>query len=71
MLYEKATTDKKHKILPYLVLFYMLILCFVHIEECRNRMLPGKYPYVYVDGIYLKRNRGGEFENVSILAFLS
>ena len=33
----------------------------------RNRKLSGKYPYVYVDGIYLKRNWGGEFENVSIL----
>ena len=40
---------------------------YVHIEEWRNRKLPGKYPYVYVDGIYLKRNWGGEFENVSIL----
>lgn len=39
---------------------------YVHIEEWRNRKLSGKYPYVYVDGIYLKRNRGGEFENVSI-----
>ena len=41
---------------------------YVHIEEWRNRRLSGKYPYVYVDGIYLKRNwGGGEFENVSIL----
>lgn len=41
---------------------------YVHIEEWRNRMLHGgKYSYVYVDGIYLKRNWGGEFENVSIL----
>lgn len=40
---------------------------YVHIEEWRNRPLEGKYPYVYVDGIYLKRNWGGEFENVSIL----
>ena len=31
------------------------------------RKLIGEYPYVYVDGIYLKRNWGGEFENVSIL----
>ena len=38
-----------------------------NIEEWRNRKLSGKYPYVYVDGIYLKRNWGGEFENVSIL----
>lgn len=40
---------------------------YVHIEEWRNRELNGEYPYVYVDGIYLKRNWGGEFENVSIL----
>ena len=40
---------------------------YVHIEEWRNRKLSGKYPYVYVDGIYLKRNWGGGFENVSIL----
>ena len=40
---------------------------YVHIEEWRNRPLNGKYPYVYVDGIYLKRSWGGEFENVSIL----
>ena len=41
---------------------------YVHIEEWRNRPLQGgKYPYIYVDGIYLKRNWGGEFENVSIL----
>ena len=41
---------------------------YVHIEEWRNRQLKGgTYPYVYVDGIYLKRNWGGEFENVNIL----
>ena len=40
---------------------------YVHIEEWRQRPLFGKYPYVYIDGIYLKRNWGGEFENVSIL----
>ena len=40
---------------------------YVHIEEWRNRKLSGRYPYVYVDGIYLKRNWSGEFENVSIL----
>ena len=44
---------------------------YVHIEEWRNRPLRGgKYPYVYVDGIYLNRNWGGEFENVSILVAL-
>jgi len=44
---------------------------YVHIEAWRNRPLRGgTYPYVYVDGIYLRRNWGGEFENVSILVAL-
>lgn len=37
------------------------------IEEWRSRPLTGKYPYVYVDGIYLKRNWGGSYSNVCIL----
>jgi len=38
------------------------------IEAWRSRSLQGgKYPYVYVDGIYLRRNWGGSYENVSIL----
>ena len=40
---------------------------YEHIEAWRNRPLKGKYPYVYVDGIYLKRSWGGEYENVAIL----
>lgn len=44
---------------------------YVHIEEWRNRPLKGgKYPYIYVDGIYLKRNWGGAYENVSVLVAL-
>lgn len=44
---------------------------YVHIEKWRNRPLKGgKYPYIYVDGIYLKRNWGGEYENVSVLVAL-
>ena len=36
---------------------------YVHIEDWRNRPLQGgHYPYVYVDGIYLRRNWGGEYE---------
>ena len=31
----------------------------------------GKYPYVYVDGIYLRRNWGGEYENVAILVAIA
>ena len=37
------------------------------IENWRKRPLTGRYPYVYVDDVYLKRNWGGEYENVSIL----
>jgi len=45
---------------------------YVHIEEWRNRPLQGnKYPYVYVDDIYLRRNWGGEYENVSILVAIA
>lgn len=45
---------------------------YVHIEEWLNRPLKGgKYPYVYVDGIYLRRNWGGEYENVSVLVAIS
>ena len=45
---------------------------YVNIETWRNRPLRGgKYPYVYVDGIYLKRNWGGEFENVSVLVAIA
>lgn len=41
---------------------------YIRIEEWRNRSLSGKeFPYVYVDGIYLRRNWGGEYENVSVL----
>ncbi|CVK21329.1 IS256 family transposase [Sporomusa sphaeroides] len=45
---------------------------YVHIEQWRSRPLQsGKYPYVYVDGIYLRRNWGGEYENVSILVAIA
>ena len=37
------------------------------IEEWRNRPLSGEYPYVFVDGIYLKRSWGGEMTSVSVL----
>ncbi len=45
---------------------------YVNIEDWRNRPLQGgKYPYVYVDGIYLKRNWGGEYENVAVLVVIA
>ncbi len=40
---------------------------YEHIETWRSRKLTGSYPYVYVDGVYLKRSWGGEIQNVSIL----
>ena len=40
---------------------------YMHIETWRTRPLTGTYPYVYVDGIYLKRSWGGEIQNVSVL----
>lgn len=40
---------------------------YEHIEEWRSWPLTERYPYVYVDGVYLKRSRGGEVQNVSIL----
>ncbi|MBQ7249667.1 MAG: transposase, partial [Deltaproteobacteria bacterium] len=42
------------------------------IEQWRSRPLDGgQYPYVYVDGIYLRRNWGGEYENVSVLVAIA
>ncbi|MBW2570771.1 MAG: IS256 family transposase [Deltaproteobacteria bacterium] len=38
-----------------------------NIEKWRNRPLKSQYPYVYLDGICLKRSWGGEVRNVSIL----
>ena len=31
------------------------------------RPLSGNYPYVYVEGIYLKHSWGGEIQNVAVL----
>lgn len=41
---------------------------YEHIEQWRTRPLSGRYPYVYVDGVYLKRSWGGEVQNVPVLA---
>lgn len=40
---------------------------YVKIDEWRNRPIEGKYPYVFLDGISLKRCWGGEVRDVSIL----
>ena len=38
-----------------------------HIEAWRKREIVGEFPYVYLDGVILKRSWGGEVRNVSVL----
>jgi len=40
---------------------------YERIEAWRNRPIAGAYPYVYLDGIWLKRSWGGEYQNVAVL----
>ena len=40
---------------------------YTHIDAWRNRPIEGEHPYVYLDGIWLKRAWGGEVENVAVL----
>ncbi|GAB5414325.1 MAG: IS256 family transposase [Congregibacter sp.] len=40
---------------------------YKHIETWRNRPIEGSYPYLYLDGIVLKRSWAGEIKNVSVL----
>jgi transposase-like protein len=40
---------------------------YSRIELWRNRPLTKKYPYLYLDGLYLKRSWGGEVRNIAIL----
>ena len=45
---------------------------YVQIKDWRSRPLQSsRYPYVYVDSIYLRRNWGGEYENVAILVTIA
>jgi putative transposase len=37
------------------------------INEWRERPLVGEFPYVFLDGLWLKRSWGGEVKNVSVL----
>jgi transposase-like protein len=41
------------------------------IEAWRNRPVEGRHPYVYLDGIVLKRSWAGEVRNVSLLVAIS
>src|SRR5262245_48630522 len=40
---------------------------YAQIEAWCNRALEGEHPYVYLDGIWLKRSWGGEVRNVAVL----
>jgi transposase-like protein len=44
---------------------------YVHIDAWRNRPIEGEHPYVFVDGIWLKRAWGGEVENVAVLVAIA
>jgi transposase-like protein len=40
---------------------------YARIEAWRNRPIEGEHPYVFLDGIWLKRTWGGEVRNVAVL----
>ena len=40
---------------------------YIKIEAWRNRRIDGEHPYLYLDGIVMKRSRAGEVRNVSLL----
>jgi putative transposase len=42
-----------------------------HIETWRNRPIEGEHPYVFLDGLWLKRSWGGEVKNVAVLVALA
>jgi transposase-like protein len=42
-----------------------------HIEAWRNRPIEGEHPYVYLDGVWLKRSWGGEVRNLAVLVAMA
>ena len=40
---------------------------YKQIEQWRQQLLVGDFPYVFMDGLWLKRSWGGEVKNVSVL----
>ena len=40
---------------------------YAQIEKWRQRQIEKRFVYVYLDGVWLKRSRGGEVRNVSVL----
>jgi len=44
---------------------------YATIEQWRNRPIEGEHPYVYLDGIVMKRTWAGEVRNVSLLVAIA
>ena len=44
---------------------------YATIEQWRNRPIAGEHPYVYLDGIVMKRSWAGEVRNVSLLVAIA
>jgi transposase-like protein len=44
---------------------------YEQIEAWQNRPLERSYPYVFLDGVYLKRNWGGQYRNVAVLVAMA
>jgi len=44
---------------------------YAHIEAWRNRQIVGAFPYLYLDGVILKRSWAGEVRNISVLVALA
>jgi transposase-like protein len=42
-----------------------------HIDAWRNRAIEGEHPYVYLDGVWLKRSWGGEVRNLAVLVAMA
>jgi transposase-like protein len=42
-----------------------------HIDAWRNRPIEGEHPYVFLDGLWLKRSWGGEVKNLAVLVALA
>lgn len=44
---------------------------YAKIEGWRNRPIEGEHPYVFLDGVWLKRSWGGEVKNVAVLVAIA
>jgi putative transposase len=44
---------------------------YTQIEAWRNRPIEGEHPYVYLDGLWLKRSWGGEVRNIAVLVAIA